>query len=122
MDKSLDQWEKDLIADGWTAVPIYADVYTPGLSAQFKRDGYAVQVYRRADALSEFISAWGPDNVRIDPPAAYDFSAMQAQLLICQECGAESDDVKPVFLDRVAKRVCLVCCKAHLDDIFNGGY
>jgi len=120
--KALDQWEIDLIADGWTAIPIYADVYTPGLSAQFKRDGYAVQIYRRADALGEFISGWGPDNVRIDLPEVYDFAAMQAQLKICQECGAESDDVKPVVLDRVAKRVCLACRKARLDDIFNGGY
>jgi hypothetical protein len=117
MDKALDQWEKDLLADGWTAVPIYADVYTPGLSAQFKRDGYAVQIYRRADALSEFISGWGPDSVRIDLPEVYDFPALQAQLAICQECGAEGR-TEPVVL-RTAKRICPACRTALASELLS---
>jgi hypothetical protein len=116
MDK-LDQWELDLLTAGWTATGIYTrdGKYEPGHTAQFRRDGFTVQIYRFCDSLSGHISGWGPDGARIDLPKVYDFPALEAQLAICQECGAEGR-TEPVVL-RTAKRICPACRTALASEL-----
>ena len=124
MDKAqMNQWEQALIADNWTPSGIYTQdgKYEPGLSAQFRRDGFAVQIYRHADSLSEHISGWGPDGVKVELSSGYNFTAMQAQLVICQECDAEVERTEPVVL-RTAKRICPACRTALASELFTNQY
>lgn len=111
MERNLDQWEQALVDDDWTPKGVYTwgQKYLPlAHSAQFERDGFIVQIYRRFDCDVDDISAWGPDKASIPLPQTYDFAAMQAALKICGVCGRDVEKTTPSVL-RVAKRVCPDC-------------
>jgi hypothetical protein len=107
----LDQWEKDLVSDGWTPGMIYDRVGTSGKQDKFTRDGFVIHIYRPPYFAYDDISAWGPDKVRIPLPPSYDFDAMKAALKVCGHCGEIVDKTEPVVL-RTAMRVCPDCRKA----------
>jgi len=101
----IQAYQQALIADGWEPSAIYADQYDPEKTARFKRAGFTITFYRRADSLSESVAAWGPDGLAVDLPPEYDWAQLQANCKICSNCGRRGDTVRLGF----ANRVCPTC-------------
>lgn len=103
------EYQAALLADGWQASAIYRrngnQEYDPERSAKFERDGFIVTFYSKTDSLSNARHAYGPDHLALKLPASYDFAQMQANLHLCEECGAIGDTVSLGF----ASRVCPAC-------------
>lgn len=124
MDRDLTEQEiKDyqdaLIADGFTVRPIYGKTYDPAHSAEFKRDGYTVQIYRKADSSGDHISIWGPPgDLAIEPFVPYNFAELERRTRICSKCGAEGETVRLGF----AGRVCPACRVKYVDQVEYRGW
>lgn len=103
------EYQAALLADGWQASAIYKRAehkeYDPARSAKFERDGFIVTFYSKADSLSDARYAYGPDSLALKLPSSYDFAQMQANLRLCEECGAVGNTVRLGF----AGRVCSAC-------------
>ena len=82
MTNKYEQWYSDLVEDGWDHTPIYKKVSGPDISTEFHKDGFTIHIYRKGDAISNSISAWGPDRLAIKLPDSYDFEALQDALKV----------------------------------------
>ena len=105
-----EQWYSDLVEDGWDHTPIYKKVSGPDISTEFHKDGFTIHIYRKGDAISDSISAWGPDILAIRLPESYNFEALQDALKVCDYCGSVGETKRIGF----AGRVCEQCHKENV--------
>lgn len=95
------------LADGWT----HKDKASDGV-VHLTKEGFVLHVMTRENPNGNTwkyqaeVSIWGPDRLAIKPPDVYDWKAIQAGLMTCNECGAtEVATVRFSF----AGRACLKC-------------
>jgi len=115
-------YQSALLADGWSASPIYAGQagqYDPAKSARFTREGFKIAFYRAADSLvPDGLAAWGPDRLEVIVPETYSWEALHAALLVCGACGAIGETVRIGF----AGRVCPACREKYVDQVEKPGW
>ena len=120
MDNYYEEWYNALVEDGWEHAPIYpiSDDLPEPRSTLFRKDGFTIHIYRKSDALSDSISAWGPDALAVKLPKKYDFNTIKENLRLCDFCG-EFGDTQPIGF---AGRVCAKCHKENIARIEYPGW
>ncbi len=86
-------WRDAAVADGWACEPTYGDhesvdrAYRLNHPEGFTAQGLARTGSERSLPVAE-LHIWGPDGLRIEPPATYDMAAIRAGLRRCDNCKA----------------------------------